>query len=103
VIYVPGLDSLVAAVYAVLPPDAVSAPVVPDLAPEVPDLAAVEGGGPGLISDTLRCPDVVAACEGLTDRPAGVALNAGSPVALDSLSEVLPAFPAERVRALFVV
>jgi len=96
VIYVPGLDSLVAAVYAVLPPGAVSAP-------EVPDLAAVEGGGPGLISDTLRCPDVVAACEGQTDRPAGVALNAGSPVALDSLSEVLPAFPAERVRALFVV
>ena len=96
VIFVPGLASLAAAVYAVLPPGAVSAPVVQGL-------AAVEGGGPGFVFDNLRHPDVSAACEGLPDRPAGAKFDAGSPVALDSLSEVLPAFPAERVRALFVV
>jgi hypothetical protein len=59
--------------------------------------------GLALISESLRHPGVVAACVGQPDRPAGAALNAGYPDALDFLPEALPAFPAEQVLALFVL
>jgi hypothetical protein len=66
-------------------------------------LAAVEGVGLALISESLRHPGVVAACVGQPGRPSGAALNAGYPDALDFLPEALPAFPAEQVLALFVL
>jgi len=69
----------------------------------MPGLAAVEGVGLALISECSRHHGAVAASVGQPDRPAGAALNAGYPDALDFLSGALPAFPAEQVRALFVV
>jgi hypothetical protein len=88
--------TLVPAAHAVQPPAAASDP-------SMPVLAAEGGVGPGLVSERFRHPGVVAASVCQLDRPAGVALNAGYPAVLDFLSEALPAFPAEQVRALFVL
>lgn len=93
---VPGLAALVPDAHAVQPPAAASDP-------SMPGLAAEEGFGPGLASERLRHAGVMAASVGQPDRLAGAALHAGYPASLDFLSEALPAFPAEQVRALFVL
>lgn len=97
-IFVPGLATLVPAAHAVQPLAAASDRGLPGLAPE-------ERFELGLISERLRHAGAVSASVGQPDLPAGAALNAGysAPAALDFSSEALPAFPAEQVRALFVL
>ena len=95
-IFVAGPATLVPAAYVVQRPAAVSGH-------GLPGPAAVEGAGPVLISERLCHPDVVVAGVGRAERPAGLALNVEYPAASDLSSAALPAFPAEQVRALFVL
>lgn len=124
------------AVHAVLPLDAASDPGLPDHAaeqgkpavasdpelpghaaeqgelavasdPALPGRAAEQGGGQGLISECFHHPGAAAASVCQPVRPAGAALNAGYPDAVDFSPAALPVFPVGRVRvrvrALFVL
>jgi hypothetical protein len=92
---VPGLEALAHAAHAVHLPVAVSGP-------GLPGLAAAEVVGLDLIAERYHHPGAVAANVSQLVRPAGAALDAEYPAALELLSETLPAFPVEQGRAILV-
>ena len=91
-VFVPGLAPVVPAAHAVELPVAASVH-------GLPELAAGEGLGQGLVSERFHHPAAVAASAGQPERPAGAALNAEAPADVDFLPEDFPAFPAEQVQA----